>query len=53
MITESQEKKAKISNQLIIMANQKLVLKHDTQNKDSERHKEDITAKHKSNDQRA
>ena len=52
MIMESQEERAKISNQLIVMANQKLVLKHDTRDKDPERHKGYITAKHKSNDRR-
>ena len=53
MITDSQEEKAKISNQLIIIANQKLVLKHDKRDKDQKRHKEYVTAKHKSNNRQA
>ena len=53
MITDSEEERAKISNHLIVMANQRLVLKHDKRDKDPKRHKGDITAKHKSNDRRA
>ena len=37
---------------IIVMANQKLVLKHDTQYKNPEKHNGDIIAKHKSNDRR-
>ena len=51
MNCETNSEREKISNHIIQLANQRLILKEDKRIKDPERHTGDITAKHKSNDE--
>ena len=53
MDSETIEEREKITNHMLKLANQRLVLKKDERKKDPQRHTGDITAKHKSNDRLA
>ena len=53
MHAETTDEREKISNHMIKLANQRLVLKKDPRKKPSQRHTGDIMAKHKSNDRLA